>query len=70
MKETTSVGKRMIGENRRVHNHCCPKCGDRITDPTKSARKWNGYCGHCHGWMLQNRNNLVVNTSKKVIANE
>lgn len=56
----------MIGENRRVHNHACPKCGDRITDPTKSARKWNGYCGHCHGWMIQNRNNLVVNTRTKV----
>ena len=50
---------KMQGEDRREHNHNCPKCGDRITDPTKATRKWDGYCGHCYGWMLQNRINLT-----------
>ena len=56
---------KMQGEDRRVHNHNCPKCGDRITDPTKATRKWNGYCGHCYGWLRQQSNKLVVNTEVK-----
>ena len=60
----------MMGQNRRIHNHNCPKCGDRITDPTKATRKWKGYCGHCYGWILQNSNNLVVNKKSKVIEDE
>ena len=67
--ETNEV-RDMIGENRRVHDHNCPKCGDRITDPTKSARKWDGYCGHCYGWLRQQRNKLTVTSGAKVIAND
>ncbi len=53
------------GLNRRIHNHNCPKCGDRIPNPTKSARMWNGYCGHCYGWLRQQSNKLTVDIGNK-----